>query len=179
AQGGLKAMLLTKIKAGLSAVLVLGMLTAGTGYTLRSGPGIGGAVGNEQGIGEQIGQVDDASPPGLFRDVTAESGINFAYRNGEEAGHCAMIEALGGGVAVVDYDRDGWPDLLVTGWDRLALYHNEGDGKGGRRFIDVTLRAGLPNGLWTTSAAFADLDGDGFPDLYVCQYVDWSFNNHP
>ena len=87
------------------------------------------------------------------------------------------------GVAVADYDRDGWPDLLVTGWGRIALFHNEPDtrpGHGGRRFVDVSTKAGLDRGItWATSAAFADFDGDGYPDLYVCQYVDWSFQNHP
>jgi hypothetical protein len=192
--------------------------------------------------------------PGYFDDVTAQSGINFTYRNGDEAGHLAILESLGGGVALIDYDgdglldvfftgggsfdrtdaefqkdkskppgihgrpwklyknlgnfkfrdvthdvgletniyfyshgaavcdydRDGWPDLLITGWHRMALFHNEPDGKGGRRFVDVTKNAGLPEGVWTTSAAWADLDGDGWPDLYVCQYVDWSFEkNHP
>jgi hypothetical protein len=57
--------------------------------------------------------------------------------------------------------------------------HNEPDGKGGRHFVDVTRQAGLPRQLWTTSAAWADFDGDGFPDLYVCQYVDWSLNSSP
>jgi hypothetical protein len=54
------------------------------------------------------------------------------------------------------------------------------DAKKGRRFEDVTAAAGLDKGItWATSAAFADLDGDGFSDLFVCQYVDWSFTNHP
>ncbi len=85
------------------------------------------------------------------------------------------------GVAVCDYDRDGWPDLLITGWGGLALYHNEPDGKGGRKLVDVTEQAGLvmKEHFWATSAAFGDLDGDGFPDLYVCQYCDWNWNNHP
>src|SRR5207245_4099618 len=73
----------------------------------------------------------------------------------------------------------GWPDLLVTGWGRLVLYHNAPGGKEGRHFVDVTQQAGLSDTSWSTSAAWADLDGDGFPDLFVCHYVDWSFANHP
>ncbi|HJT75694.1 MAG TPA: CRTAC1 family protein, partial [Gemmataceae bacterium] len=182
-----------------------------------------------------------ASGPPLFRDVTAGSGIAFRPRNGEEADQFAILEVVGcgvglldydgdglldifvtgggyyegrhirgcrnrlyknlghwhfrdvtdevglgavplfysHGVAVADYDRDGWPDLLVTGYGRLALYHNEPDGKGGRRFVEVTDKAGLHDDLWATSAAWADLDGDGFPDLYVCHYLDWSWDNNP
>ena len=186
---------------------------------------------------------------GMFQDVTAASGVDHTYRNGEEAGRYAILESLGGGVAVLDfdgdglldlyfpgggsfegpdgrkitgragrlyrnlggwkfrdvtaeagldhlaggadwfyshgaavadYDRDGWPDLLVTGYGRVALFHNEPDGKGGRRFADVSRAAGLlgPH-FWATSAAWGDLDGDGFPDLYVCQYVNWSNHNDP
>jgi hypothetical protein len=101
-----------------------------------------------------------------FKDVTREAGLEgplfYTY-----------------GCAVADYDRDGWPDLLVTGWGRLALYHNEPDGRGGRHFVEVTRRAGLTDDLWSTSAGWADLDGDGYPDLYVVHYVDWSFANDP
>src|SRR5207247_3591255 len=83
------------------------------------------------------------------------------------------------GAAVADYVRDGWPDLLVTGYGKLALFHNESDGTGGRRFVDVTEKVGLRDSLWSTSAGWADLDGDGYPDLYVCHYTDWSFQNDP
>ncbi len=231
--------------------------------------------------------------PPLFEDVTDRSGINFAYRNGEESNQMAILESLGGGVALIDfdgdglldifvpgggyfsttadeyqprrqqyesekkklldagktkeaanvrpvnpptihgypgklfrnkgnfefedvtaaaglekqpdvythgaavcdYDRDGWPDLLVTGYGRLILYHNEPIPGGGRKLVDVTKKAGLlgldakkiseesgqpGEHFWSTSAAFGDLDGDGFPDLYVCQYVNWSFaKKHP
>jgi hypothetical protein len=111
-----------------------------------------------------------------FQDVTAEAGL------GSLAGGQPWFYSHG--AAVADYDRDGWPDLLVTGWGRLALFHNvpadPNDPARGRRFEDVTAAAGLDRGItWATSAAFGDLDGDGFPDLYVCQYVNWSFANHP
>lgn len=180
---------------------------------------------------------------GYFLDVTKQSGVAFTYRNGQEAEQYAILESLGGGVAlldydadglldiflpgggyfdgadkktikghpcklyknlggfrfrdvtndagldipwfythgaaVADYDRDGWPDLLVTGYGRIALFHNEPDGKGGRKFVEVSRKAQLPEPAWATSAAWGDLDGDGFVDLYVCQYVNWSFDNNP
>jgi enediyne biosynthesis protein E4 len=74
------------------------------------------------------------------------------------------------GCAVADYDGDGCPDIFLTGYGSTALYHNEA----GSRFRDVTRGSGLeargPND-WTTSAAWADTDGDGRLDLYVCRYV--------
>ena len=113
---------------------------------------------------------------GKFADVTAAVGLDHL------AGGKPWFYTHG--CAVADYDRDGWPDLLVTGWGRLALFRNvpadPRDPARGRRFEDVTAEAGLDQGLtWATSAAFGDLDGDGYPDLYVCQYVNWSFANNP
>jgi hypothetical protein len=107
-----------------------------------------------------------------FKDVTNEVGLDRL------AGGRPWFYTHG--CAAADYDRDGWPDLLVTGWGRIALFRNVSDGKGGRRFEDVSAAAGLDRGIyWATSAAFGDLDGDGYPDLYVCQYVNWSWSNHP
>jgi hypothetical protein len=69
--------------------------------------------------------------------------------------------------------------LLVTGWGRLVLLHNMPDWRGGRRFEEVTTAVGLDDALWSTSAAWVDLDGDGYPDLYVCHYLNWSLENNP
>jgi hypothetical protein len=113
---------------------------------------------------------------GKFKDVTTLAGLD-KLAGGEPWFYSH-------GAAVADYDRDGWPDLLVTGWGRLALFRNvpidpRDPGKG-RRFEDVTAQSGLDQGIhWANSAAFGDLDGDGYPDLYVCQYVNWSFANNP
>ena len=95
---------------------------------------------------------------GTFTDVTAKAGV------GAEG-------LFGMGVAVGDYDNDGFPDLFVLGYGRCILYHNNGDGT----FTDVTARAGVANeGRWGSSAAWFDYDNDGRLDLVVANYVDWS-----
>jgi tetratricopeptide (TPR) repeat protein len=99
---------------------------------------------------------------GSFQDVTQRAGL------------AAMPGGYGHGVAVGDVDNDGRPDVFVTRWRSYALYRNRGDGS----FEDVTEAWGLGGDRdWPTSAAFADLDGDGNLDLYVCHYVVWDADN--
>lgn len=85
----------------------------------------------------------------------------------EDAG--AADRGYGMGVAVADFDGDGWPDLFVTNFGANALYRNNGDGS----FSNVTAAAGLGDEGWATSAAWGDLDADGAPDLYVANYLDY------
>ena len=172
-----------------------------------------------------------------FREVASEAGVQFAYRDGQEAGRFSILESLGGGAAQVDFDldglndlyfpgggqftpefratpaaaplfqnrgdlqfrdvtalarlqvprsynhgiaagdfdADGFPDLLVTGYGGLTLFHNLGDGT----FVEISGAAGLDDTLWSSSAGWADFDGDGSLDLFVAHYVDWSPENDP
>src|SRR5262245_58874238 len=79
------------------------------GALLAAGACGPGGTPSTPGAGTEAG---DASLPDLFQDVTPGSGVDFAYRNGEEAGHYAILESLGGGVALLDYDGDGLLDLF-------------------------------------------------------------------
>jgi enediyne biosynthesis protein E4 len=96
---------------------------------------------------------------GTFEDVTEKAGLQGA--------------GYGMGVAVGDYDNDGFEDLYVTAYGGNKLYHNNGNGT----FTDVTLKAGVGGSGWSTSAAWADLDNDGFLDLIVLRYLDWDFDD--
>jgi len=180
--------------------------------------------------------VDDQSSGRFqFEDVAEQAGVIFAYRNGSEAQEDAILESLGGGVAVFDFDRDGWmdlffpggglmeqkqlssldhglfrnlgnfqfanvtqlaivnkgqhyshgpavgdydndgfPDVVITGYGGVQFFRNQGDGT----FQELT-PAGLDETLWSSSAGWADLNGDQLLDLYICHYVNWSWENNP
>jgi enediyne biosynthesis protein E4 len=106
--------------------------------------------------------------------VTCEDRLFRNRRDGtwedvsESAGLSKLPGGYGHGATVGDYDNDGRSDIFITRWRAYALYRNRGDGT----FEDVTDRAGLGGDRdWPTSAAWADLDGDGDLDLYVCHYL--------
>jgi len=95
---------------------------------------------------------------GTFTDVTDKTGVG-------------ALGLYAQGVAVGDFDNDGYPDLYVTGYGHAILYHNNGNGT----FTDVTAKAGVADqGQWSTSAGWFDYDKDGYLDLFVCNYLDWS-----
>ena len=75
-------------------------------------------------------------PSGYFRDVTPESGVDFTYRNGAEADHYAILESLGGGVALIDYDGDGLLDVFLTGGGHFG----GADKKQMQEMVRLTLR---------------------------------------
>ena len=176
-------------------------------------------------------------PPLQIATATESLNVSHEYENGELSDQFAYIESIGGGIAVLDYDGDGWDDLffpgggligksqtitplpgslfksqqgkrfvevtgnaqaglasyysngcaagdinndgfsdlLVTGYGGLQLFVNQGDGT----FIESAIAAGLIDTLWSVSAGFGDLNGDGSLDFYATHNTDWSWENNP
>jgi len=98
---------------------------------------------------------------GTFTDVAEKAGVTN--------------DRWGYGVAIADYDNDGWPDILVTNWGKNRLYHNNHDGT----FTDVGEKAGITLGNWSTGATFGDYDGDGRLDLFIAGYVHFDREHLP
>ena len=117
------------------------------------------------------GSIDGAKfkisgrPAELFRN---ELGSRFSSMS--QGARLDSSSLYSHGATVLDYDQDGWPDLLLTGLGGQLLFQNLGDGT----FIDRTEAAGLATGGWSTSAVAADLDSDGDVDIYVGRYCLWS-----
>jgi hypothetical protein len=117
---------------------------------------------------------DPPPPPIRFTDVTTATGITFVNSTGDPDRKDYIFEVKGGGVAALDYDNDGWTDLLFSRgssmerWRRgenpgPILYRNRGD----LTFEDVTRQAGLTRGGWGVGVSAADYDNDGFVDVYL------------
>jgi enediyne biosynthesis protein E4 len=98
---------------------------------------------------------------GTFTDVAAKAGVTN--------------DRWGFGVAIADYDNDGWPDIYVTNWGKNRLYRNNHDGT----FTDVAEKAGVQLGNWSTGATWGDYDGDGRLDLFVPGYVQFDRDHLP
>src|SRR5882724_1380517 len=135
---------------------------------------------NEPATAEQAGSPSPTPTPDLprpsgpieFTDVTAQAGIHFKHNSGA-FGKKYLPETLGEGCAFLDYDNDGWQDILFVNsmdWPEhktaksfLALYHNNQDGT----FTDVTRQAGLAVEMYGIGVAVADYDNDGNEDIYI------------
>jgi hypothetical protein len=121
--------------------------------------------------------------PSWFEDVAAESGIDVVNINGDAISKHYILEATGSGVAIFDYDNDGWPDIFLVNGTYLQrngdpdgtvsaasptshLFHNNRDGT----FSDVTAKAGVADGGWGQGVCVGDYDNDGYGDLYVTAY---------
>src|SRR5712692_8258551 len=98
---------------------------------------------------------------GTFTDVTAKAGVSN--------------DRWGFGVAVGDYNNDGWPDIYVANFGKNRLYHNNHDGT----FTDVAEKAGVTLGNWSTGPTFGDYNGDGKLDLFVSGYVHYDLADPP
>jgi hypothetical protein len=120
------------------------------------------------------------SPPASlvrFTDIAHQAGIDLPLINGGESTKKYIFESTGSGVALVDYDRDGYPDILLVNGSRLEgfaggaaptnhLFHNNRDGT----FRDVTSGAGVASSGWGQGVCVGDFDNDGFDDLFVTYY---------
>jgi hypothetical protein len=129
-------------------------------------------------------KIDDPMPNGKLPDKSDRKFWNRLYHQNadgtftdvtEKAGLTGMPQNYYGmGVAIGDYDNDGFEDIYVTGYGGNALYHNNGNGT----FTDVTKTAGVAAGGWSASAGFFDYDNDGKLDIFVTRYLDWSFKTN-
>jgi hypothetical protein len=221
------------------AILVLGCCLNSCGPAVKppgaGAPGSGTGTPSRQQPGKRSTAESDSSFH--FEDRAPSAGVEFIYQNGSEANRASILESLGGGcgvfdfdrdqdldvffpgggkysgpaalqglpsalyrnetgwqfqpvtsgarigearhythgTAIADYDQDGFEDVLVTGYGGLQLWQNAGDGT----FRDATDKAKLTDKLWSSSAAWGDINEDGNLDLYVSHYVNWSFTNNP
>jgi len=130
-------------------------------YLVNGAAILGPSKGFDKSEPRYWNRLFQGSSSGQFIDVTQKAGVQG--------------RGYGMGIAVGDYDNNGYPDLVVTNYGSIELFHNRGDGT----FVEVAVQAGVRSDGWCASAAFLDFDRDGDLDLYVTRYVDWSFENNP
>lgn len=145
-------------------------------YATLAAAGVCGALLITLGAGRQ-GSTVATKPIVHFTDVAEKAGVTAPVIFGGESTKKYIIETTGTGVAIFDYDNDGWPDVFVVNGTTLDgkfagaaptshLYHNNRDGT----FTDVTAKAGLTRTGWGQGVCVGDYDNDGFEDLYVTYY---------
>jgi enediyne biosynthesis protein E4 len=123
------------------------------------------------GGGEFFDQRIEGRPSSLYRQLHP---FQFQSVAQQAAGGFPSVH-YSHGCFVADFDNDGFPDVLVTGYGGVQLWRNLGDGT----FDEQHRAARLTDAGWSTAAGWGDLDGDGNLDLYIAHYADWSFENHP
>ena len=120
------------------------------------------------------GQSDFYKPPEPLRNALYRNNRDGTFSDVTEKAGVGGGSSFGMGVAVGDYDNDGWPDIFVTAYGNCTLYRNNHDGT----FANVTKKAGLETPGWTTSAVWFDYDNDGHLDLFICSFVDYGKTEH-
>jgi enediyne biosynthesis protein E4 len=148
-------------------------------YLETMGTGVGWIDYDQDGLMDlyfvQAGATNLYKPPAPLRSALYHNNGDGTFTDVTEKAGVAGEGHYGQGVAVGDFDNDGYPDLYVTGYGRAILYHNNGDGT----FTDVTVKARVADeGNWSTSAGWFDYDKDGYLDLVVTNYIEWSPQNN-
>jgi len=173
----LLAVILVLILEGLTPTIFLAQTTTQTSSDQKQGMGVSTGEARAYTSRRTVG-VTDPKAPLIFEDVTAQTALSkFRHRAGG-AEKNFILDAPSGGVAILDYDGDGRPDIYLLNGStfnairgkekppRAALFHNLGDW----RFEDVTDKAGVANERWGMGVAVGDYDNDGRPDIYVSNF---------